>query len=140
MGSPRPAAQQILVRATVTCLFIHSLLFRFSSSLTGSSLCSTQSRRLHSSCPPLPVSSPSTAPLPLSLLPSPLSGCLLPLYTLPPALSCSVPPLPACLPLRLIRLYAARHKFIGGKRDSEGELEIERKREGGGLKRRDGSD
>lgn len=131
MGSPRPAAQQILVRATVTCLFIHSLLFGFTSSSTGSSLCKygTHSRGLHSSCL-LPFSprvfffycfSPSVSipipPLwlsPPSLYPSPSSFLLC--ASLPPSLP-------------FIRLYAARHKFIGGTRDSK-----ERVGDRGGLK------
>jgi len=105
MGSPRTAAQQILVGATVTRLFIHSLLFRFSSSPTGAVVFSSESRRLHSSCcPPLPVSStPSTlSPHPPTL----------------PFSSLSVP-FPQRLPPSRRAIRAARHKFTNSSRERE---------------------
>lgn len=70
-----------------------------------------------------------------------LSLCL---YSHPPSLAVSSLSIPfpqlfpaLCLPpsLRLIRLYAARHKFIGGKGRQQ-----RRSGDRGGLKRRDGSD
>lgn len=87
------------------------------------------------------VSPTAAASLPLSLLPPPslpLPGSSPPsLYTLPPALFLlRPPPLPARFPasLRLIRLYAARHKLIRAVRETA----IVGLGLGGGLKQRDG--
>lgn len=131
MGSPHPAAQQILLRATVTCLFIHSLFLRFSSSLTGSSLCSLHPIRLHICCPSSPrvfffccfcFSTSVSCSHPPSL-----SGCLLP----PPYPSPSSFLLCASLPLSLPTSHQAicsrAQIHWGGGADSEGEPEIKGK-------------
>lgn len=77
---------------------------------------------LHSSRLLLPL-------LPPSLSPSPLSGCLLPLYTLPPALSCTVPPLPPSLPPSHQAICSKAQIHQGKERDSKGDC--------GGLKWRE---
>lgn len=140
MGSPRPAAQQILVRATVTCLFIHSLLFRFSSCCSNREQFVQRTVKKAAFPPPVLMSSSSssssTASLPLSLLPSPLSGCLLPLYTLPPALSCSLPPSLLSLPLSSGYMQQGTNSS-GERQTAKGELEMRRgeeRRRGGGRR------
>lgn len=139
MGSPRPAAQQILLRATVTCLFIHSLFLRFSSSLTGSSLCSLHPTRLHFCCPSSPrvffcccfcfsTSVSCSHPPSLSLWLSPPSP-----YPSPSSfLLC------ASLPLSLPTSHQAicsKAQIHRGGADSEGEPEIKGKM-GGSEKER----
>lgn len=112
MGSPHPAAQQILLRATVTCLFIHSLPFRFSSSLTGSSLCSTHREgciphvffcRFFSLC---------LYPHPPSLAVSSLS------IPFPQLFSCSVPPSPS-LPPSVSSGYMQQGANSSGERERQ---------------------
>lgn len=105
MGSPRPDAQQIPVRPAVTRLFIHSLL------LQQGAVCAA-----HVVKAAFLMSSSSAASFPVSLFPSPLSL----------AVSSPSIPFPQLFPasppsVRLIRLYAAKHKFTG--RGTEGERE-----------------
>lgn len=89
----------------------YTSIYTFTSSPTGSSLCSTHLE----GCIPHVFFLCCFFPRVFFPIP-PLSDSLLPLSTLPPALSCLPPS-----SIRLIRLYAAKHKFT--ERGTQGERE-----------------
>lgn len=109
-------SQQILFRPTLTRLFINSLLFRFSSFLNVSCLCSMRAGFL--------TSSSSTASLSLSLFPSPLLSLVVSSLSIPfpQPFPASPHPLPS-----FSSVYMQQSTNLPGERETE---------ECGGLKQR----